>query len=217
MLHSNNIFELISSDPIQEDEDGILVYKTTDVDQSKIFVTHFLTVKHFQWPKNATEWVMANVKNFYHSKVKCFIWRSGRVFVLSVFQCNLDFNRRIVYLFIGFRMSHLPQMYKSGLFINDFALHDSSRDLVLASTQQSAELKLLLHQVTNSCTFAFTNPSILFRKHKRAEICERTWIDWRKNDGELTSCFIKCCQKVLPINWDMVKVRWHVAKFEKYL
>ena len=42
---------------------------------------------------------------------------------------------------------NLNQMYKSGLFINDFALHDSSRDLVLASTQQAAELKLLLHQV----------------------------------------------------------------------
>lgn len=45
------------------------------------------------------------------------------------------------------RMANLRQMYKTGLFINDFALHDSSRDLVLASTQQAAELKLLLDQV----------------------------------------------------------------------
>lgn len=44
-------------------------------------------------------------------------------------------------------MSHLRQMYGIGLFINDFAMHDSSRDLVLASTQQAAELKLLLDQV----------------------------------------------------------------------
>ena len=36
MLHSNNIFELISCEPIQEDEDGLLVYKHTDIDQSEI-------------------------------------------------------------------------------------------------------------------------------------------------------------------------------------
>uniref|UniRef100_A0A915KNT7 guanylate cyclase n=1 Tax=Romanomermis culicivorax TaxID=13658 RepID=A0A915KNT7_ROMCU len=41
---------------------------------------------------------------------------------------------------------NLKQMYGSGLYINDFALHDSSRDLVLTSTLQSAELKLLLDQ-----------------------------------------------------------------------
>ena len=38
-------------------------------------------------------------------------------------------------------------MYNTGLFINDLSMHDSSRDLVLAGTQQSAELKLALDQV----------------------------------------------------------------------
>ncbi|CAC5416951.1 E4.6.1.2 [Mytilus coruscus] len=37
-------------------------------------------------------------------------------------------------------------MFRAGLFINDLSLHDSSRDLVLAGTQQSAELKLALDQ-----------------------------------------------------------------------
>lgn len=37
-------------------------------------------------------------------------------------------------------------MFKSGLYINDLSMHDSSRDLVLAGTQQSAELKLALDQ-----------------------------------------------------------------------
>ena len=39
-------------------------------------------------------------------------------------------------------------MFNTGLFINDLWMHDSSRDLVLAGTQQSAELKLALDQVT---------------------------------------------------------------------
>lgn len=41
-------------------------------------------------------------------------------------------------------------MFRAGLFINDLSLHDSSRDLVLAGTQQSAELKLALDQVSIS-------------------------------------------------------------------
>ena len=39
-------------------------------------------------------------------------------------------------------------MFNTGLFINDLSMHDSSRDLVLAGTQQSAELKLALDQAS---------------------------------------------------------------------
>ncbi len=44
-------------------------------------------------------------------------------------------------------MENLDVMFNTGLFINDLSMHDSSRDLVLAGTQQSAELKLALDQV----------------------------------------------------------------------
>ncbi|KAG7253452.1 hypothetical protein CRUP_030052 [Coryphaenoides rupestris] len=37
-------------------------------------------------------------------------------------------------------------MFKTGLYINDLSMHDSSRDLVLAGTQQSEELKRALIQ-----------------------------------------------------------------------
>ncbi|CAF3366353.1 unnamed protein product [Rotaria sp. Silwood1] len=43
-------------------------------------------------------------------------------------------------------LENLDVMIDTGLFINDLAMHDSSRDLVLAGTQQSAELKLALDQ-----------------------------------------------------------------------
>jgi hypothetical protein len=50
-------------------------------------------------------------------------------------------------------LENLDVMFNTGLFINDLSMHDSSRDLVLAGTQQSAELKLALDQVkqTSSC------------------------------------------------------------------
>ena len=44
-------------------------------------------------------------------------------------------------------MPNLDAMFQTGLFINDLSMYDSSRDLVLAGTQQSAELKLALDQV----------------------------------------------------------------------
>ena len=46
-------------------------------------------------------------------------------------------------------MKSLDDMFNSGLYINDLSMHDSSRDLVLAGTQQSAELKLALDQVSD--------------------------------------------------------------------
>ncbi|XP_019641303.1 PREDICTED: soluble guanylate cyclase 88E-like isoform X3 [Branchiostoma belcheri] len=50
-------------------------------------------------------------------------------------------------IFIGTPiMENLEAMYRIGLFINDLSMHDSSRDLVLTGTQQSAELKLALDQ-----------------------------------------------------------------------
>ncbi|XP_077866611.1 soluble guanylate cyclase gcy-31-like [Saccoglossus kowalevskii] len=43
-------------------------------------------------------------------------------------------------------MPNLDAMFRTTIFVNDLAMHDSSRDLVLAGTQQSVELKLALDQ-----------------------------------------------------------------------
>jgi len=53
---------------------------------------------------------------------------------------------KALFLFV-FSLENLDVMFNTGLFINDLSMHDSSRDLVLAGTQQSAELKLALDQV----------------------------------------------------------------------
>ncbi|XP_076450036.1 soluble guanylate cyclase gcy-31-like [Babylonia areolata] len=67
---------------------------------------------------------------------------------------NLHLKGQMVYMpewraimFLGTPiMQCLKDMLKAGLYINDLSMHDCSRDLVLASTQQSAELKLALAQ-----------------------------------------------------------------------
>jgi hypothetical protein len=43
-------------------------------------------------------------------------------------------------------LENLDVMFSTGFYINDLSMHDSSRDLVLVGTQQSAELKLALDQ-----------------------------------------------------------------------
>lgn len=43
-------------------------------------------------------------------------------------------------------MPDLNSLINSGLYINDLSMHDFSRDLMLAGTQQSVELKLALDQ-----------------------------------------------------------------------
>jgi len=48
-------------------------------------------------------------------------------------------------------------MHSLGLYINDLSMHDSSRDLVLAGTQQSAELRLALDQVKKNNILSIIN------------------------------------------------------------
>ena len=66
-------------------------------------------------------------------------------------------------------MQNLHQMYNTSLFINDFAMHDSSRDLVLAQTQQAAELKLLLGKESEKATAANESMKILEEQKERTD------------------------------------------------
>lgn len=63
-------------------------------------------------------------------------------------------------------------MYEIGLFLNDLSMHDSSRDLVLAGEQQSAELKLALEQVRcgrNHHLTAVSEPLLLHQLEREGE------------------------------------------------
>jgi guanylate cyclase len=88
---------------------------------------------------------------------KCFLTLKGQMLYLREWEsiCFLGipvYVRACVNMFMSaFSMSDLRQLYNTGIFINDFATHDSSRDLVLADTQQATELKFLLDQVVQVC------------------------------------------------------------------
>ncbi|CAI4223722.1 unnamed protein product [Auanema sp. JU1783] len=138
MLHSNNIFELMSNDPIIDEDDESFTYKHNDPDQ------------------------MTEIRSRMTEKEKeKFLSLKGQMFYMEEWESIC---------FMGIPvMSNLGQMYKSGLFINDFALHDSSRDLVLASTQQAAELKLLLHQEAQKSQNMTENMVKLKAERRRAD------------------------------------------------
>ncbi len=44
-------------------------------------------------------------------------------------------------------MGSPEDLYESGIFISDLSMHDSSRDYILAGSQQNPELALALNQV----------------------------------------------------------------------
>ncbi|KAF6018282.1 hypothetical protein EB796_023412 [Bugula neritina] len=120
LSHTNNIFELKSVDGIEnrfEDSfDDMSVDKLSDTDISLI---------------------SADQTNQNDSLNKYLTLRGQ---MLHMEQWN-------AILFLGTPvLENLDHMFKLGLYINDLSIHDSSRELVLAGTQQSAELKLLLDQ-----------------------------------------------------------------------
>lgn len=78
-------------------------------------------------------------------------------------------------------------MLKTGLFINDLSMHDSSRDLVLAGTQQSAELKMALDRVRHAALMHITYIHTHVRTHESTShkyvLCMREkW--WRAQEQQ---------------------------------
>lgn len=55
----------------------------------------------------------------------------------------------------------VEDMIKMGVYVNDLNLHDSSRELILAGTQQSAELQLALDQVSSTRTRPLRHQRVL--------------------------------------------------------
>ena len=60
-------------------------------------------------------------------------------------------------------------MKRAGLFINDLCMHDSSRELVLAGTQQSVEMKLALSQEEQKARQLEQNLKTLDKEMKKTD------------------------------------------------
>uniref|UniRef100_A0A914UQ07 guanylate cyclase n=1 Tax=Plectus sambesii TaxID=2011161 RepID=A0A914UQ07_9BILA len=137
MLHSNNIFEIMSIEPVWEDE-KVYVYRAGDARE-----------------------LAEERRRMADDEKQRFITLKGQMMYMEEWESIC---------FMGIPvMANLRQMYKTGLFINDFALHDSSRDLVLASTQQAAELKLLLDQESQKSEKMKESMASLRQERKRTD------------------------------------------------
>ena len=62
--------------------------------------------------------------------------------------CSFWSRNHIHYHCFICRVDSLETMYHMGVYVNDLPLHDASRDLVLQTVHQSAELKLALDSVS---------------------------------------------------------------------
>ncbi|XP_063716807.1 soluble guanylate cyclase 88E-like [Symsagittifera roscoffensis] len=66
-------------------------------------------------------------------------------------------------------LANLEDMKRAGLFINDLCMHDSSRELVLAGTQQSVEMKLALSQEEQKARQLEQNLKTLDKEMKKTD------------------------------------------------
>ncbi|CAF0757906.1 unnamed protein product [Adineta ricciae] len=118
VLHSNNVFEFSTIEPLrkQPDDSELTINQTGDQFPSDMIIT---TTP----PRDVQEeYLRLRGQMLYVYEWKAIIYLATPV------------------------LENLDVMFNTGLFINDLSMHDSSRDLVLAGTQQGAELKLALDQ-----------------------------------------------------------------------
>ncbi|XP_035827917.1 soluble guanylate cyclase 88E, partial [Aplysia californica] len=121
--HTNNVFQLVSKTRASDNdvvEDGGGETQDSDLRKSR---------KTSKGDKEDTESTTSQIN---------LLQLKGQMMYMSEWDCIMFLGTPI--------MSSLDDMFKIGLYINDLSMHDSSRDLVLAGTQQSAELKLALDQ-----------------------------------------------------------------------
>ncbi|CAF3126355.1 unnamed protein product [Rotaria sp. Silwood2] len=118
VLHSNNVFEFSTIEPLrkQSNESDLEINDARHQNDSEILLT--MTVHR----DIHEEYLRLRGQMLYVHEWKAIIYLATPV------------------------LENLDAMFNTGLFINDLSMHDSSRDLVLAGTQQSAELKLALDQ-----------------------------------------------------------------------
>ncbi|CAF0750645.1 unnamed protein product [Adineta ricciae] len=118
VLHSNNVFEFSTIEPLrkQMNENDLQINDARQQNDSEMLLT--MTAQR----DVQEEYLRLRGQMLYVHEWKAIIYLATPV------------------------LENLDVMFNTGLFINDLSMHDSSRDLVLAGTQQSAELKLALDQ-----------------------------------------------------------------------
>lgn len=115
-------------------------------------------------------------------------------------------------------MPDLTSLITTGLYINDLSMHDFSRDLMLAGTQQSVELKLALDQEQQKSK-KLEESMRLVRKwdNNLEEFQQPLCLSWMKKCDERMNCYIRWYPNKWRTDLDAEKipltpVRWAVYK-----
>jgi guanylate cyclase len=112
-------------------------------------------------------------------------------------------------------------MFLTGFYINDLSMHDSSRDLVLVGTQQSAELKLALDQEKQKSKAIEESIKKLDIEMKKTDqllyqmIPKKVADRLRSGESVMNLCEVNMNKKVIlfvfnkKIYFNSIKIRWY--------
>ncbi|XP_054454167.1 soluble guanylate cyclase 88E-like [Anoplopoma fimbria] len=137
--HPNNLFEIMSKEPVKRERNLHNRVQNSDYENANRSADVDVELMAFQ-SIIGDDYKDGNSANAMES------WGDGsRCLKLKGQMRYMPEWESIIFLGTPV-MESLSAMFKTGLYINDLSMHDSSRDLVLAGTQQSEELKRALIQ-----------------------------------------------------------------------
>ncbi|KAF1384622.1 hypothetical protein PFLUV_G00122120 [Perca fluviatilis] len=137
--HPNNLFEIMSKEPVKRERNLHNRVQNSDYENANRTADVDVELMAFQ-SIIGDDYKDGNSANAMES------WGDGsRCLKLKGQMRYMPEWESIIFLGTPV-MESLSAMFRTGLYINDLSMHDSSRDLVLAGTQQSEELKRALIQ-----------------------------------------------------------------------
>ncbi|KAL5006686.1 hypothetical protein ScPMuIL_015492, partial [Solemya velum] len=155
LAHTNNVFELLSINPVKR-QFTRCSHKKIENEADEQIKLQIIEVDGKNLRQSGSHRQLFYTQAHDESAVEANLATNGtRTSTLDAFVGTcLHLKGQMMYMpdwsaivFLGTPiMESLDTMFNTGLYINDLSMHDSSRDLVLAGTQQSAELKLALDQ-----------------------------------------------------------------------
>ncbi|XP_042196017.1 soluble guanylate cyclase 88E-like [Callorhinchus milii] len=137
--HPNNLFEIMSKEPVKRERNLHNRIQNTDYESTNRTADVNVELMAFQSivDDDHKDGNCANGMESWGDGTRCLKLK-GQMRYMPEWESIIFLGTPV--------MESLGAMFKTGLYINDLSMHDSSRDLVLAGTQQSEELKRALIQ-----------------------------------------------------------------------
>ncbi|XP_069796341.1 soluble guanylate cyclase 88E-like isoform X2 [Narcine bancroftii] len=141
--HLNNVFELMSKAVVESKQKPSTCSTYRESGEGLESKEPNDSGKHCKTP----EFVSGTPKNTGGEDIELLAFRTvtGRCSD-TIFEDMREPSKKPLHLKGQMKIETVEDMIKMGVYVNDLNLHDSSRELILAGTQQSAELQLALDQ-----------------------------------------------------------------------